>query len=356
MSSSGDHVPLILKMEFWPKADVAAWKTMFDPGDDWGEGRGPAAAWSNGTVTLRLQGYGQWLSYLVRNRRELLTLPPQDRVTRETVSAYFVECENRISHRSIATLLSNLAEVMRALFPDADWSWIRRASSSFVQTSRHQELKPLPNVTAAEVFSTAIARLQYVRNQREITKNATPIKDAVEFRQALMVALLISCPVRSRALLSMTAAEHFERLEDEVFLVFRVEDMKDKKAHRFLLHPALDVFLCEYLETHRPLLLGGAHSDMLWISSRGNDLQADSFNGYLAIWTERHFGYRFRAHKFRHIAATSISEEMPEHFGIIADILGHSTLAMAEKHYNRAKGVHAKQRLKAIVSKFKKAK
>ena len=56
----------------------------------------------------------------------------------------------------------------------------------------------------------------------------------------------------------------------------------------------------------------------------------------LADLTKREFGMSFRSHAFRHIAATSIAETDPEHVGIIRDILGHSTLAMAEKHYNRA--------------------
>jgi integrase/recombinase XerD len=104
-----------------------------------------------------------------------------------------------------------------------------------------------------------------------------------------------------------------------------------------------------YLCVHRPVLLGGTESTALWISQRGNRLSQDSFTSGLALLTERHFGVALRPHAFRHIAATSIAEVDPCHVGIIRDILGHATLDMAERHYNRASAVTAGKRMQSLL-------
>ncbi|MEM9964145.1 MAG: hypothetical protein AAGC58_02225 [Asticcacaulis sp.] len=54
-------------------------------------------------------------------------------------------------------------------------------------------------------------------------------------------------------------------------------------------------------------------------------------------------------HAFRHIAATSIATYAPEHVGIIRDILGHTTLQMAERHYNRASAVDVSIKLQRVL-------
>lgn len=352
MEMLAEGIPLVLKKSDWPNSDVEAWDAMFEPCDDWGEGGGLAANWSPGTCKLRLQGYGEWLSYLQRKRPELLALPPPERTIRETVNAYFTEAMERgLRDSTIATKLSSLAEVMHAMAPEGDWTWLRNASNSFLRTSSYQDLKPLPKVTAGQVFTWAVDRLDEVR--REFDASNRPVLTAVEFRQALMVAVLMSCPVRQRALLAMTVTEHIERTDGQTVLCFKATDMKDKKARCILLHGRLEGYLLEYLEVHRPILLGGRESPMLWISSRKNDLGADSFSKYLAIYTERSFGEAFRAHKFRHVAATYIAEEMPEHAGIIADILGHAGPRTGEKYYNRAKAIKANRKLRALTARYK---
>ncbi len=56
-----------------------------------------------------------------------------------------------------------------------------------------------------------------------------------------------------------------------------------------------------------------------------------------------------RPHAFRHIAATSIAEADPEHVNIIRDLLGHATLDISERHYNRATGISSCTRVQSIV-------
>ncbi|WP_366937889.1 tyrosine-type recombinase/integrase [Sediminimonas sp.] len=104
----------------------------------------------------------------------------------------------------------------------------------------------------------------------------------------------------------------------------------------------------EYLNKHRPLLLCENDGAGLWINQYGERLSYDGFTRALGNITRKHLGHTMRPHAFRHIAATSIAEFDPAHVGIIRDILGHATLDMAEKHYNRASQVSSCNALQTL--------
>lgn len=74
-----------------------------------------------------------------------------------------------------------------------------------------------------------------------------------------------------------------------------------------------------------------------------------SFTSGLAQLTNCVFGQAPRPYAFRHIAATSIATYAPEHVGLIREILGHATLRMAEKHYNRASAVEASRKFQEVL-------
>jgi len=96
-----------------------------------------------------------------------------------------------------------------------------------------------------------------------------------------------------------------------------------------------------YVKIWRPVLLGDKQSDYHRINQDGDAFKTDNDGKEFKRLTEQWFGEGFRAHAFRHIAATSIAETDPEHVNIIKDILGHSTLETSQKHYNRATGMSA---------------
>ena len=57
--------------------------------------------------------------------------------------------------------------------------------------------------------------------------------------------------------------------------------------------------------------------------------------------TKRHFGVAINPHLFRHCAATTIAIEDPQHVSIAKSLLGHSSLATTEVHYNQARALEA---------------
>ncbi|MDZ5454445.1 tyrosine-type recombinase/integrase [Labrys sp. ZIDIC5] len=337
-------IPLILKPEHWPTVDRRAWQHCLVHGGLFDTG-GAFTSWSEGTRRVHAQGYGSWLSFIRRHHSELMDKSPANRVTPETVQAYIDDGRERLKPRSITNQILSLAVVMRGFAPDEDLAWLWKVVKRLERISESQELKPPIPLAAGEVFQWSLRRLHELRSI-DLAHHA---RIPAEFRQALMVGLLMARPVRVRAIVAMTVSKHVEIAGERISLNFEAKDMKNRKACRFLMPKSLVPFMLDYLSVYRPLLLHGSDSDALWISERGNPLSQDSFTSGLALLTKQAFGITLRPHAFRHIAATTIAMVDPAHAGIIRDILGHATTRMGEKHYNRATSLEASERHQEVL-------
>ncbi|MBO6899632.1 MAG: tyrosine-type recombinase/integrase [Shimia sp.] len=330
------QIPLVLKYDDWPQADKSAWDALFAPGGLFDDA-GPCQAWSEGTRTKHGQGYGQWLSFLKRTAPDQLALPPVQRVTQGAVERYIAECEDRLLPRSTANLVVSLYVVIRA-FPDTpDLEWLNTASKRLTNRAKRQSRHKPVEVSANQIVAPCLRQLKALPEMEQLSRATL----AIRHRQALMIALLAMRPVRRRALLSMTVTAHLREVSDGYELRFASEDMKDQKVRSLPLPKVLVPHMQAYLDNYRPLLLGDKQGSALWINQYGDPITEDGLSRELPKITERLFGVALRPHGFRHIAATTIAEQDPEHVGIIRDLLGHRTDQMANRHYNRATGITA---------------
>lgn len=325
------QIPLALPFQDWPGADRDAWNDLFTPRDFFAETT-PAFEWSTGTQKLRKQGYAQWLSFLMREDQDAFALPFEQRVTKSRVRAFIKDCENRSNKPiSIHGHLISLYSVLRCLAPAQSWSWLCEVANRYKDANLTACLAPPPPVSAGRVFKTAYRLLKAFDPTTPPT-----LREAVAYRNALMMGLLIARPVRRRALCAMTTTGHLRPQGDGIDMVFSKEDMKDHKARTFALPDALFAPMNIYLASVRPVLLRDQTSDALWLTIKGTGLTDDGCADAIERFTLSHLGHTLNPHKFRHIAATSIATFDPAHVNIIRDLLGHATLAMSEKHYNRA--------------------
>lgn len=337
-------LPLILKFAHWPAADQEAWPGLFERAGLFDE-EGRFAAWSAPTRRAAEERYGQWLSYLARCRPQDLAAPPAHRITQDAVRGFVEEAEGRVKPVTIMGWMTNLWMIAEAWEPDGDWGWLKRAARHWTRRGTEAGLKPPLPLSAAELLRWSLRRMEAVENMSA----RTSAERALHFRDALMVGCLIACPVRARAFAAITVDRHLRRTEAGYELQFEKSDMKDRRERVFALTPRLTNPLTRYLEEHRPALLKGQQCEHLWVKYSGRPLSKDGFACHLKNVTSQHLGVALRPHAFRHIAATSIAEYDPQHVGIIRDILGHATLRMAEKHYNRAVSVSACNALQEVL-------
>ena len=178
---------------------------------------------------------------------------------------------------------------------------------------------------------------------------------------ALMIALLAARPVRLANLASIEINRHLERHGEEYWLIFPAKEVKTRRHLEFPLPRDLIEPLRIYLSRHRPILMTrngrwntGPH-DGLWVSAHGSKLSAGRIEKLIGMRTHERFGHSINPHLFRDAAATSIAIEDPNHVGIVAAILGHSTFRTSERYYNQATSLEAARRFQAAIKSFRDA-
>ena len=348
---ANDRIPLVLKHDDWPGQDRQLWGNLL-AGGGFMEECGPGANWSAGTRQIRQQGYGQWLSFLMRLDPNALKELPHQRVTEARVRAYLQELKFRLKPSSQANLMVSLLVIAKASAPKENWAWLVRAVNRLTNARNSVSVPAAKPISARRLFRQSLKRLSDLMATYD---DATPtLRQSIQFRQSLLIAFLIARPVRRRALLAMQINQHLVRRGEGFQLCFDAADMKDKKQRGFPLPNDLVEPMQAYLDRYRPVLLRGKQSTGLWISQYGEPLTKEGLSRELPKVVQRQFGVALRPHAFRHVAATSIAETDPEHVNIIKDLLGHATLAMAEKHYNRATGISCCNGLQSIVEDIRK--
>jgi integrase/recombinase XerD len=343
-----NHIPLVLKYEAWPEADCAAWDSLFIVGDLFDD-VGPCQDWSEGSRAIRRQSYGQWLSFICRTDSLALGVAPCERITLERVKAFVGECRERLAPHTVKTHVVNLYVLAKAMAPEMDWAWLNTAAKRLTNKANKRCLPPPHPIDAREIFQWSLLYMKDTAADDRLSAK----KRAIHFRQALLIGFLMAWPVRRRTLLAMRVGHHVRPTTDGFTVAFDPEDMKDTKARDVKMQKDLVDPMRAYLDIYRPILLAGSKTDAFWTNQYGNGLTPDGLSSYLPEITKSRLNVALRPHAFRHIAATTIAELDPEHANIISDILGHATLDMAYKHYNRAMGISSCNALQALVEEIR---
>lgn len=238
---------------------------------------------------------------------------------------------------TLKNMICDLYVLAKVIDPSGDWDWLNKLSNRLVHLADRKSLPKPVSVSARDVMTKSLQWLQEIEGDPSLSD----LKRAIHFRAGLTIAFLISRPVRRRTLLALTTDRHLRKISEGFEVYLSAEDTKDKKERWFPLPKVLVQPMVSYLDIHRPILLGPKTSNALWISQYGDPITPDGLSRELPKVAQRLLGVELRTHKFRHIAATTIAETDPEHVNIIRDILGHATLDMSQKHYNRATGLSA---------------
>lgn len=338
-----------LKFERWPIGDQRAWQAALAPGDLLEGTVGTAHHWSPETQDMRRKAYGRWLTSQILAGQFDTAASPVSRITPEAVSIYVAASESQVTPYTTWGYLAGLHAVAVAFDPDEDWRWLRRLVRKLEARLRnskdkHSRLRPAP-----EIFAWAIGRMQ------EITFHPHARFAATHYRDALMIALLISCPtMRLRNLTVIEIDRHLMRRSDGWELRFSGAEMKARKPIELTLPGELASFLEDYLAVYRPQLLGHDAFQRLWITQYGTPMTKKMVYGRICTATERAFGVSINPHLLRDCAATFVALNDPKHIGIAAPILGHSDPRTTERHYIQAQQVTAGRNLQASLRTLRK--
>lgn len=324
---------LCLPVINWPVMDQRLWASVLIPASSPFRPASVASTWSPRRRRICEQGYGQWLAWLQSESRLAFDSPPEDRVTPERITRFVEQLIKRVSPVSAAMMVGALGRVLAVLSPETDWAWMRRL---------YQDLKawaePSRDKRTAVVSAKALLDLGTRLMDTAEEGNPDPYFAATQYRDGMLIALLITRPVRMRNISSIVLGVNLVSDGTGCWLRFPPAETKTGVEIDMPIPDALVGHLEHYLTKHRPVLLARREKDTLmtmslWVSRWGTAMAENAIRTQIEKRTKAAFGHSVWPHLFRDCAATSMAVESPENVRLAAGLLGHNTFATTERYY-----------------------
>lgn len=335
----GIHLPL----EQWPTADRAAWAELFRTGDLL-DGCGAASHWAEGTRKTNLKHYSRWLGWLAAKAEMELGCTPAQRATLVQVRAYAGHLIETCSRRTAASALIGLKCVLQRMAPEQDWRWLKDLTNRVDVWADGIPKRTRKILSAEQVFHGALAELERLAGVVAMSRT-----DQIRYRDALMIAVLICCPVRLRNLTQITIGRHLLKVGSEWQLSFAAGETKTHQPLRYVLSAQLAPRIEFYLAEVRPGFPGARDHKALWLGSKRSPLAYETIYSRVVLITRRLFGQTITPHDFRSIAATALADHSPEAALFARPLLGHRKPETTQKHYTRANQLLAGAKVNAVL-------
>lgn len=331
------RLALSIKLRDWPLIDQSRYRdarqvTSFLSGPK------PARKWSPRRCRIVEQGYGQWLSFLARNGWLDPDAAPEARVTVDRVSLFVIQLQERVSSWSVEMMVEGLARMLAVMAPDQDWNWLQTIVSRLKTIAKPERDKRAHMVEARRLLALGVNLMDQALEMGDRYHAATCMRDG------LLIAVLVSCPVRIANLTAVTIGEHLWFDDGSYRLSFSTEETKNGRAYEGELSPALNFYVNVYLRDHRRRLLAqsnGEKTERLWINRWGRSMHEGAIRDQIKKRTCAAFGRHVWPHLVRSIAATSFVDHDPDMVGLVPDLLGHADHQTAHKYYILADGARA---------------
>jgi integrase/recombinase XerD len=319
-----------LNVEEWPEQDQALWRAATTQGDVFDDA-GRASQWRQPTLERTRQGYGRWLSFLSSTGQFNRDIAAADRITRDAVRDYVLVLQQQVTSWTTWSYVLSLWIAARIMGPDTDWEWLYRIVAKLKLARSASTDKRARMVPAAKIAAWAFDRMEAI--------NAGPLSDtqqALAYRNALMIAVLVHCPVRLRNLTMVRLNRHLSFDGIHYRLDFEPHEVKTDRFLTCHLPPDLTPPLQRWLTYWRPMLLKDTREDALWVGIRGTAMRPRGIYGCVIDTTATAFGVAINPHLFRDIAVSWLVDMDPAAAGITAPILGHINPKTTEEHYIQA--------------------
>jgi integrase/recombinase XerD len=341
---------LCLPVEQWPEIDRARWSAAKEP-TGFLEGDKPASHWSGGRIGIVEAAYGRWLSFLDLNQALDPSSSPGDRATDDQLRAFVAELQDRMAPVSVTMTTGALLRMLAVLQPERDWTLLAQVYGHLKRTATPSRDKLSRMVPATDLLALGIRLMETWADVRP-----QQVYKATQFRDGLIIALLICCPMRRRNLTEIVIGRHLIFDGQAYRLELTAAETKTGRPYHAAVPPELTAYVNDYLEVHRPSLqtigmaYGGSVGGRLWLGCLGKPLSSGAVQRQIAQRTREAFGKAIYPHLFRDIAVTEPVDTAPEEIGIAPDLLGHADLQTTRKHYIHAVGMKAHARVQQVIA------
>jgi integrase/recombinase XerD len=258
----------------------------------------------------------------------------------------------RVAPVSAGMILGALVRMLSVLEPDRDWGPLARVYNHLRQTAAPSRDKLSRMVPATELFELGLRLMQTCEDGPD-----RPAYVATRYRDGLMIACLIACPMRIKNLAGLVIGQHLV-FDGAAYLVkLSATETKTGRPYVAAVPPELTPYIDRWLETFRPNLHTIARAEAqvgvgghLWLNRHGRPLRSGAIRQQIEIRTQQAFGRHVWPHLFRDCAVTELVDCAPEEIGIAPDLLGHAALQTTKKHYLQAVGMKAHVRVQEVIA------
>jgi integrase/recombinase XerD len=318
----------------WPTADREGWLAATSRGDVLLDD-GPGAALKPLTLHRHRCSYGRWLGFLERKGELDPAASPGARASREAIEAYIAELEALNAPQTVVVRLQSLSVVLRWLGPQIDWAWLRRLVIRLEARARPARDKRARLQLADALFDLGMRLMAEAEDQA----SSTARERAQLYRDGLMIAFLSCHPLRLTNFRLLELGRHLRCANDGWWLELEGSETKTGQPLQLPVQARLVPMLERYLQIWRPQLASPgrvAQSRALWLTDQGRAISPTHAHLRITRHTARAFGGPVNPHLFRDALATTIALTRPDKIGIVTPLLGHRSLATAQRAYNLA--------------------
>jgi integrase len=179
----------------------------------------------------------------------------------------------------------------------------------------------------------------------------------IRYRDGLLIALLIACPIRIKNLANLIIGQHLVFDGCAYGLKLNATETKTGRPYAATVPMELTPYIDDWLQVHRDRLQliaarkgqagVGGH---LWLDRYGRPMRSAAIRQQIEERTKHAFGKHVWPHLFRDCAVTELVDCAPEEIGIAPDLLGHADLQTTRKHYIQAVGMQAHARVQEVIA------
>lgn len=319
---------LSIRFEDWPAREQHFWRVDVLPNCEKVTSQGGAIL-AERTKQILLQAFEQWQGFLFRAGRYRFDVSVLSNFSQDNAAAFVQEALARKKPVSARIDFYRVASCIRIAFGKDKVQWTYDVVRELRTLEERSPCQPKPLKTSAELFALGLRMMTTARERANRYS-----RDAITFRDGLMIAFLAGRPIRLGNLSAMRIGMHLLHVGGMYWIHFSGHETKTGQPIHLPVPRILTPYLREYLGTVRPVLLRlGRNHDHLWASVRGNPLSYMAVYARIATTTLTAFGGRISPHRFRHAAATSQALRDPTRVVDAHRLLGHSSFKTTQRYY-----------------------
>jgi len=243
-----------LLLNEWPVADRIAWERATAT-DDFFSDDAAAAHWRPKSRQQAYYAYARCLAYVRDYWPETLA--------------------SRLAPMSVAAELQHVLLALRVLAPRENWTWLGKIQYRWQQRARPRDVRH-KMIDPRRLLDLGVRLMDTADSQR------SPVTRARQFRDGLLIALLVMVPLRRRSLTALQVDQHLRKAGDRFMIVLDCDDTKAGHPVEFDVPKSLSVYFARYLAQYRPMFPRANGLPALWFSSKGCALGADAIYGLVA--------------------------------------------------------------------------